>query len=337
MPSRSSLVLSSTRSRWAFVFASRKSRAAISTASSHLWGAPEELPACAASDWKTCSALLGIAASRPLRASSTAAASSRVSVGSSCTRSGVRYARSARRDRYQLAPSSLSPGTNCRSSKVGSCPRSCLQSEGASSRPKGHSWTTHMPRIRPKNLLQRVGCCGTLSTSAARGVRNPGSGLSCRWPPGAGSTRPSRASPRRLPACARKARVTPPPPSPSSPSSPRYSTRSIPGRSSSGKAASTGPRAELRSRLRSTQRVTLRLRRLTPRKAASPPSVLAGASDLCRPNASSRRSLSGTLTRSTRSPSSHDKVNVPSLFSFSMVAAYHPPLQYCAATRSPTW
>mmetsp|Transcript_2659 Transcript_2659/g.6241 ORF Transcript_2659/g.6241 Transcript_2659/m.6241 type:complete len:444 (-) Transcript_2659:676-2007(-) len=176
--SKSSLVLVTARSRCAGVFASWRRRAEISTASSHLCGTQAEHPTCTARDWKTCSALLGITASKPRSASSTVSASSRTRVGSSWTNSGVRCTNSARNERYQPAPSSLRPGTNCKSSKLGSCPSSCLQRDGAKSKPKGHSCATAMPKSRPKKRLQRMGCCGTLSKSAARGVKNPGMGLS---------------------------------------------------------------------------------------------------------------------------------------------------------------
>mmetsp|Transcript_84543 Transcript_84543/g.217797 ORF Transcript_84543/g.217797 Transcript_84543/m.217797 type:complete len:215 (+) Transcript_84543:1334-1978(+) len=161
--------------------------------------------------------------------------------------------------------SSPSPGAKRRSSKLGSRPNSCLHSDGTRSRPSGHSCATAMASRRPRKRAQRSGCIQTLpgappsrsSGATLLETSMPGSGLSCTRPPGAGTKRPRRHLEMCPPACVRKARVTPPPPWPSSPSSPTYCTRSRPGRSSSGGAASTGPIAEARRRPLSTLSVDL--------------------------------------------------------------------------------
>mmetsp|Transcript_103510 Transcript_103510/g.205738 ORF Transcript_103510/g.205738 Transcript_103510/m.205738 type:complete len:342 (+) Transcript_103510:223-1248(+) len=124
--------------------------------------------------------------------------------------------------------------------------------------PRGHSCTTDMAKSRPRNRLQRSGCCQTPSTSVEFGLRKPGIGLSWQWPSNAGRRRPRCGSANSVPACVRKALVTPPPPSPSSPSSPRYFMQSLPGQRSWGVAESKGPRADFSSWSRSTLMVTRR-------------------------------------------------------------------------------
>mmetsp|Transcript_38635 Transcript_38635/g.82155 ORF Transcript_38635/g.82155 Transcript_38635/m.82155 type:complete len:251 (+) Transcript_38635:1297-2049(+) len=211
-----------------------------------------------------------MAASSPMRAESTASVSIRRRAGSCFTTSGgARCTSMLRKDVYHPAPPSLRQGTYWRSSKCGSSPRSCLQRDGTKRTPMGDSWATDMPRRRPKKRIHRSGCLVTLSACSACGAKYPGSGLSCRKPPREGSRRPSCGSANSPPACARKARVTPPPPSPSSASSALYFTRSLPGRRSSGASLSTGPKAEVRSWLRSTVMSTRPLVRRgpLPRKA----------------------------------------------------------------------
>mmetsp|Transcript_53696 Transcript_53696/g.141549 ORF Transcript_53696/g.141549 Transcript_53696/m.141549 type:complete len:241 (+) Transcript_53696:1400-2122(+) len=179
---------------------------------------------------------------------------------------------SARSDVNQLAPPPPPhvgsppaplprPGANCKSSKLGSWPINCLHSDGTRRIPKGHSWTTAIPKRRPRNLVQRSGCGKTLpgappSSSArlsvGRQLSTPGNALSCTRPPGAGRKRPRRHLLMSPPACVRKARVTPPPPWPSSPCSPMYCTRRRPGRRRSGGASRMGPIVDASSLPRST-------------------------------------------------------------------------------------
>mmetsp|Transcript_7994 Transcript_7994/g.18807 ORF Transcript_7994/g.18807 Transcript_7994/m.18807 type:complete len:246 (-) Transcript_7994:165-902(-) len=237
-------------------------------------------------------------ASSPARALSSSSGSNTASVGSSFNRSGALFASNTLRVLYQPPPPSLRPGTNCKSSKLGSWSRSCLQSEGANNIPRGHSCTKAMPSKRPKKRLHRSGCRQTPSASLEPGLRKPGKGLSCKCPPAEGKRTPNSGSAMSAPACVRNARVTPPPPSPSSPSSPEYFMQSLPGHKSCGAVASIGPMADLSSRSRSTLMVTL----LRP-KDANESALLNGSRECKRSRACAARVIAAVRERQRSSSS----------------------------------